>query len=118
MANYGLFIGFGPPVRGREAKSLDVFNEAMQYYAGLEQAGTIENWEVVLLEPHGGDLNGFFLLRGETEKLNELRGDQEFRRLLARGSLIVDDLGAVGAILGDSLPEEIGIFQEAIAELT
>jgi hypothetical protein len=30
----------------------------------------------------------------------------------------VDDLGAVGAILGDSLPEEIGIFQEAIAELT
>jgi hypothetical protein len=117
MANYGLFIGFGPPVRGREAKSLDVFNEAMQYYAGLQQAGTIESWEVVLLEPHGGDLNGFFLLRGETEKVNRLRGDREFQRLVARGSLIVEHLGVVGANLGDSLPEQIGVFQEAVAEL-
>ena len=62
MPDYGIFVGFGTPVRGREAKSLEVFNEALQWYAQLEQEGTIESFEAVFLEPHGGDLGGFILL--------------------------------------------------------
>jgi hypothetical protein len=118
VANQGIFIGFGNPVRGREGKSLEIFNEAMQYYARLEEAATIESWEVALLEPHGGELGGFFLLRGQREKLSELRGDAEFRRLTTRASLIVDQLGVVNAALGEGLSEEVSTFQEAIAELT
>jgi hypothetical protein len=118
MADYGIFVGFGAPVRGREAKSLEVFNEAMQYYSGLEQAGTIESWEAVILEPHGGDLGGFFLVRGDEDKLNHLRSHQEFRRLTTRAGLITEDLGVVGAALGDGLPAQIGMFQDATAELT
>jgi len=32
MADAGLFVGWGIPVRGREAKSLEVFNESVQYW--------------------------------------------------------------------------------------
>jgi len=32
LADEALFIGWGEVVRGRESKSLDVFNEALQYY--------------------------------------------------------------------------------------
>jgi hypothetical protein len=35
MSDHGLFIGFGIPVRGREARAVEVFNESTQYYAGL-----------------------------------------------------------------------------------
>lgn len=118
MANYGLFIGFGSAVRGREAKSLERFNEAMQYYARLQQEGTIESWEAALLEPHGGDLGGFFLLRGDMDKLSHLRVDTEFMRLTVRASLIVDNIGVVGALIGDSLNEAVATFPEAIAEVT
>ena len=32
MAEAGLFIGWGEPVTGREAKGLEVFAEALAYY--------------------------------------------------------------------------------------
>jgi hypothetical protein len=118
MPDYGIFVGFGAAVRGREAKSLELFNEAMQYYARLEEGGTIDSFEAVLLEPHGGDLGGFFLLRGDRDKLSHLRQETEFQRITVRASLIVEGLGVIGATLGDSMGEAMGLFQEAIGELT
>ena len=117
MADYGLFVGFGTPVRGREAKSLDAFNQATQYYSRLQQEGTIESFEVAILEPHGGDLGGFFLIRGERQKLSLLRVDAEFERLTTRATLMVDSLGIIGASLGDGLGQSIAMFQEEISTL-
>ena len=65
MAGEALFIGWGAVVRGREQQALQVFQESMQYYGGLQQEGRIESFDVYLLAPHGGDLNGFVILRGE-----------------------------------------------------
>jgi hypothetical protein len=59
MAEAGLFVGFGLPVRGRERQAVKVFGEALEYYARLQQQGEIDSFETVFLEPHGGDLNGF-----------------------------------------------------------
>ncbi len=42
MADAGLFVGFGLPVRGREQQAVGVFNEAVQYYSTLQQQGEIE----------------------------------------------------------------------------
>ena len=69
MATGALMIGWGPTVRGRELKALQVFNEAIQYYTRMQQQGTIESFEPVSLEPHGGDLIGFLFIRGDREKL-------------------------------------------------
>jgi hypothetical protein len=118
MANAGLFVGWGAPVRGREAKGLEVFNEAGAYYGKLQQAGEIEGFEAVILEPHGGDLAGFFLLRGDERKLAQLRVDDEFVRLSTRASLMVEGVGVVGAALGDGLQDSIGTYQAAVSELT
>jgi hypothetical protein len=118
MADAGLFIGWGAPVRGREAKGLEVFNEALAYYGRLQQEGAIESFEPVLLEPHGGDLEGFVLLRGAEERLAQLRVDDEFVRLSTRAGLIIEGLGVVGAALGDGLQDAIATYQQAISELT
>jgi hypothetical protein len=117
MAEAGLFIGWGAPVRGREAKGLEVFNEAVAYWGSLQQEGRIESFEVVLLYPHGGDLYGFSILRGTHDQLNEVGGDEEFLRLTTRAGLIVEGLGVVRAALGDDLQRQIGLFQQAIGEL-
>lgn len=117
MAEAGLFIGWGAPVRGREARGLEVFNESIGYWGRLQQDGRIESFEVVLLYPHGGDLYGFALLRGSHEQLNEVGGDEEFLRLTTRAGLIVERLGVVRAALGEGLQQQVALFQEATGEL-
>ena len=55
---FALFIGWGQVVRGREKRAVQVFNESVEYWGGLQGDGKIEDFEVVLLTPHGGDLQG------------------------------------------------------------
>ena len=118
MADSGLFIGFGAPVRGRERQATKVFNEAFEYYARLQQEGEIESFEPVLLEPHGGELDGFFLLRGDQDKLARIRSSEEFERLTVRAQLIVENLGIVGAALGGRLMSQLAVFGAQVEELT
>jgi hypothetical protein len=118
MADAGLFLGWGPPVRGREAKGLDVFGEAIEFYGGLQRDGRIESFEAVLLEPHGGDLDGFFLIRGSVEQMAQLRVDEAFERLTTRATFIVQDIGVVGAYIGEGLARAMSIYQEQIGALT
>jgi hypothetical protein len=118
MADFGLFIGFGYPVRGRERQAIKVFNEAMEYYARLQQQGEIESFESVFLEPHGGDISGFTLVRGDRDKLASIRTSDEFVRLSTRANLIVEGFGVVGANLGERIGTQIGVFNEQMEELT
>jgi hypothetical protein len=60
----------------------------------------------------------FVPLRGTHQQLNDVGGDEEFLRLTARAGLIVERLGIVRAALGDGLEQQIGIYQQALGELT
>ena len=117
MATGALVIGWGPAVRGRELKALQVFNEAIQFYTRLQQQGTIESFEPVALEPHGGDLAGFLLIRGDREKLNAIRTSEEFLRLNNRAALIVDNFGVITAFIGEELQRQFADFGAQAAEL-
>ena len=118
MADSGLFIGFGAPVRGHERKATKVFNEAFEYYSRLQQEGEIESFEPVLLEPHGGELDGYFLLRGDQDKLARIRSSEEFERLTVRAQLIIENLGIVGAALGGRLMSQLSVLGAQVEELT
>jgi hypothetical protein len=117
MAEAGLFVGWGAPVRGRELAGLGVFQESIEYWGSQQAAGAIESFEVIILEPHGGDLAGFFLLRGTQDQITALRATEEYARLITRAGMVVERVGAVGAFLGDGLPEAVGRYQAAASEL-
>jgi hypothetical protein len=117
MAEAGLFVGWGPPIRGREAKGLEVLNEAISWWGSQQENGKIESFEVVILAPHGGDLNGFILVRGSQDQIRAVQADEEFEPLHTRASLVVDRLGMVDAALGDGLGQSIEIYQQAINEI-
>jgi hypothetical protein len=118
MADSGLFVGFGLPVRGRERQAIKVFNETFEYYSRLQQDGEIESFEPVLLEPHGGELGGFFLVRGDEDKLAHIRSSEEFERLTARAELIAENIGVVSAFLGERLMSQMAVFSQQVEELT
>jgi hypothetical protein len=86
--------------------------------AAPQQEGEIESFEPVLLEPHGGELDGFFLLRGDQDKLARIRSSEEFERLTVRAQLIVENLGIVGAALGGRLMSQLAVFGGQVEELT
>lgn len=115
MADAGLFIGWGQVVRGREARALDVFNETVEFYGQLQSDGRIEDFEVALLQPHGGELAGYAMLRGSEEQIDAIPRDEDFERLMQRADLIVEGLGIVPALIGESLGRGIAIYQEEIA---
>ena len=118
MADAALFIGWGAVVPGRERQAQRVFDEGVAYWARLQQQGEIESFEPVALEPHGGDLFGFCLLRGERDRLSRLRHSEEFRRLNARAGLVVHNFGVVSADLGEPLRGAFATFQEQAGDLT
>jgi hypothetical protein len=117
MADEALFFGWGEVVRGRERKAVEVFNESIQYYAQLQQEGRLARFEAWFLAPHGGDLQGFVLLHGEREQLDELERSPDFERLQARAGLIVERVGVVNAYTGEALNRLMSQYQEATAEL-
>jgi len=117
MAGDALFLGWGPVVRGRELKALEVFQETLTYYGTLQQEGRIDSFEPVLIAPHGGDLAGFILLRGSRSSLDEVRSSEEFRRLVARAGAIVDDIGVIDAYTGEALGQQMALFQSVSEEL-
>jgi hypothetical protein len=117
MADAALFIGWGQVVRGREKRAVQVFNESVEYWGGLQSEGRIENFEVVLLSPHGGDLQGFALLRGSEDQIGALRADEEFQRRVARADLIVESQGVVDALIGDGIARGMAQYQGEIDDL-
>jgi hypothetical protein len=117
MANFGLFVGFGAPVVGRETQGARVFAEAMEYNARLQQQGDIESFEGALLEAHGGDLNGFILLRGDPVKLGMVRASEEWARLIARAEFVVRGVGVVSAILDEEAQRLVSANEAMTADL-
>ena len=117
MAKGVLFIGWGPAVRGRERKALQVFREAVQYWQRLQQSGQIDSFEPIALEPHGGDLEGFLLIKGDADKLAQLRIDQEFVSVNTRAQLVVENFGVVGGVYGAELQALFADFDKAASEL-
>lgn len=117
MAGDALFLGWGPVVRGRELKAIEVFQETLTYYGSLQQDGRIDSFEPVLLAPHGGELAGFILLRGSRASLDDVRSSDEFRRLVGRAAAIVDRVGVIDAYTGEALAQQMATFQSVSEEL-
>ncbi len=89
----------------------------MELWTSLQAEGALETWDVYFLEPHGGDLNGFFLLEGDRSKLAEVRTREEMDRIVMRGSMVVSNSGVVGAATGDRIDRDMARYLEAAGEL-
>lgn len=118
MADTALFVGWGPVKSGKEKAAFDVFNEAVQFFSQCQQQGRIDSFEPYALEPHGGDLGGFFLLQGELGPLHKLRYSDDFLRMIDRASIVVDKVGVVTTFTGNRLQQLYGNYQQSTGDLS
>src|SRR5438552_18598173 len=113
MTDSALFIRWGATAGGRERQSVELFAESLRYLTGLVEQGRVASVEPFFLEPHGGDLEGFFVVRGDQEELNRIRTGDEFQRLAVKAQVLVQAFGVVGAVTGERLNKHMAWFAEA-----
>jgi hypothetical protein len=116
MAEAALCTVWGAPIPGREKQALDVYNETMQYWAGLQQDGKIERFEVTVLAPSGGEVTGFLLARGTAEQIDSLRRTKEYQQRLARVQLVASHLSVADAYVDEGLAQIMAQYQEVVAQ--
>jgi hypothetical protein len=116
MADRVLFVSWGNPVRGREERSLEVFNEAVGLWGRMQQEGRIESFNVVLLDPNAG-LNGYVQIEGTAAQIAQAKEAEDFRRSLTDAALIVDDLCVIDGWCNEGIAHQLGLFQGAISRV-
>jgi hypothetical protein len=113
MIDAGLFMGWNRPVPGREAAAVELFEELSRYFDQLKSQGEIESFEPVILSAHGGDMNGFFLLRGEAAKIDLLRSNQEFQEHVVRANIMLLGFGVVRTYVGAGVHRIMSLYAMA-----
>lgn len=107
-----LLVGWGPIIPGREKTAAQVLDEAMHYLTAAKEQGRLDTIDVVLLEPHGGDMHGFVLLRGEQDALARLRHEPEFLRTIVAVQLVHEKVRVTGAYTGAEMQALMQIWGE------
>ena len=116
MADRVLVISWGQPVRGREQHGLEVLEQSTAFYTELQQAGRIERFDVMLLNPNGL-MDGCMVLHGSHAQLDEVREDLRFRRLMVDAALIVDDLLTTEGYSAEGLEEALPLYVDAVGHV-
>ncbi len=116
MANGVLLIGWKRAIPGREQQALDLFQKVIQYYATSQSAGKIESFEPVLLNHHGGDLNGFVLIKGDIGKLSEFRLEDTFVEHAIEAGYCLDGFGIVGGFFGEKVADTFALWSKHIGK--
>ena len=116
MANNVIFIGWDRPVVGREKQAMQLFQKAMEYHSKLQADGRIESFEVVILSAHGGDLNGFIMLKGDAKKLAEIREEDTFIELTLEATLCLDGFGIVSGYIGKGVTDILSRWSKLIGK--
>ena len=102
-----VFFGWNRAIPGREGMAAELFAHSMNYYSQLKASGQIESFEPVFLQRHGGDLNGFFLIKGEHAKLDVVTNSDEWLDLTMRAEQYLTGVGILqgytGAVIGEAM---------------
>lgn len=113
MADRVLVISWGQPVRGREQHGLEVLADATALYGELKEAGRIEGFDLILLDPNGF-MNGCFILRGSHEQLDAVHEDMRFRRSMIDAELVVDDLAITSGYTAEGIDQTLPLYTDAV----
>ena len=114
MAANAIFFGWNRGIPGRENISAEHFQQFIGYLTNLKTSGTITGFDPVFLRPHGGDLSGFFLIHGDSQKLHALTETTEWLEHSVRGTHHLEGSGYVFADTGSEIPTRMAQWIKAI----
>ena len=80
---------------------MDLFGRCMQFYSKLQADGRIESFDTVVLDAHGGDLNGFIMLKGSSQQIAAVRQDSAWIELMVEAGYCIEGVGGISGYIGE-----------------
>lgn len=114
MSSNAVFFAWNRPIPGREKISAEHFKDFVQFLTESQKKGSITSFDVMFLNSHGGDMNGFFLVRGEAAKLGDFVAGEEWTKHMLRASMHLENAGAVLGVTGDAVMERFAVWNSLI----
>jgi hypothetical protein len=114
MGSNAIFFAWNRSIPGREHLSAEHFQAFIDYLGTLKQQGTIQAFDTVFLDYHGGDMNGFFLIKGESGRLDALVASKEWVTHMIRAGMHLQGSGAVRGATGELVVERMGLWTSMI----
>ena len=114
--NGAVVISWGSPVRGREAKSLEVFGKAIEQFDALAKAGRIHAHQEFLART--GKQGGFMVVTGDLDELGAVMSEDSVLALTAAGATICEDFrvniyeGGDEAATSQSVQRYVGVLAD------
>ncbi len=109
-----IYFGWRRSLPGRERLSEKHFQEYLVYLGGLQKKGEIQSFDVCFLSPHGGSLEGFFVIKGEPKKLDTICGSEDWIKHILRANMHLDGTLVVRGVTGDPLMKQFGMWAQSI----
>ena len=114
MSSNCVLLGWNRAVPGREMLSAQHFQEFSEYLGTQQRNGAITSFDAVFLDPHGGDMNGFILIRGEPQKLQALLAGDDWLKHQIRGLQNMMGFGVIRGGTGTEVPRRMQMWIETI----
>jgi hypothetical protein len=114
----GLVLKFGKPVPGREQQALDLFAEAKGWIEEQYKEGVITYFEPYFYAT--GDLeteSGFWVIKGEREKVWKWTGDERFLWFTAKAQFITEHFQMDWLTVGEQIPDRMELSAKIFTEL-
>jgi hypothetical protein len=114
----GLIISWGKAVPGREREAIGLFTESKDWFEGKYKAGWITYYEPYFYAT--GDFEaeaGFWLVRGERDKIWKLTEDETFRWLSTKAQFYLDHFEVQWLTVGEGIPEQVERLTKLVAEM-
>lgn len=114
--NGAVVISWGTPVRGREAKSLEVFGKAIAHFDALAKSGRIHGHQEFISRT--GKQSGFMLVTGDLDELTKIQNEDEVLALTTAGGTICDDFrvnlyeGGTEKATTESIQRYVGVMTD------
>jgi len=110
MADSGMLIGWDRVAPGDNIGAVELWSEMLVYFKRLHAEGMIEKFEPIMLGAHGGQLNGFILVRGEQENLDSVRNSDGFLSLVVKANKTLTGFTVLRAHFGAEVQKIMRIY--------
>jgi hypothetical protein len=118
MGTNTVLFGWARSNPGREHLSASHFEEFVKYLNGRKEAKAIDDYEIVFLDAHGGDLGGFFLIKAESDKLDAFLSSGEWVMHMTRASMHLDNVGIIRGVTGVRVAERMALWSGLIPQVS
>jgi len=99
MATACLFVGWNRPHVGHEKEAYQfLMGQGREMLDKWQKEGWFESDRPYGLTAHGGDLNGFIVIEGSRDKLDELRRTDEFEHFSMKMGMLFSGHGVVPGV--------------------